>query len=191
MSGGSVGYPAVAGTKDNDGCPGDADGDGLTTDMDECPEVAGPVSNKGCPIPDTDSDGIADDTDRCPNEAGVASNQGCPELVLEAEDQAIIDEAISDVRFASGSDALAGNSRAVLDKVVSLLNKYPNARLSIEGHTDSQGDDALNLQLSKDRAKASANRMSHNGYGEGRPIDTNENAAGRRKNRRVEFDLNY
>ena len=71
--------------------------------------------------------------------------------------------------------------------------------MTIDGHTDNVGDDASNLVLSKNRAAAvrdyfiskgiSADRLSSEGYGESKPVETNKTAAGRAKNRRVEMDL--
>jgi outer membrane protein OmpA-like peptidoglycan-associated protein len=56
----------------------DRDHDGVPDEEDECPDVPGPVSNKGCPEKDTDGDGVIDREDKCPNEPGPASNAGCP-----------------------------------------------------------------------------------------------------------------
>jgi len=57
--------------------PLDTDGDGILDMDDDCPEIAGIASNKGCP-PDRDEDGIADDKDRCPRVPGPLANNGCP-----------------------------------------------------------------------------------------------------------------
>ncbi len=56
----------------------DSDGDGLLDKDDNCPDVAGPIENKGCPYADRDNDGIADKDDKCPNVAGPKENRGCP-----------------------------------------------------------------------------------------------------------------
>ncbi len=71
--------------------------------------------------------------------------------------------------------------------------------MRIEGHTDSQGDDAFNLDLSQRRANSvrrylveqgiTAERLEAVGYGETKPVDTNKTAAGRENNRRVEFTI--
>src|SRR5262249_18510582 len=58
--------------------PLDTDGDGVTKAAANCPAVAGPASNNGCPIPDTDGDGVLDPDDNCPTQVGPASNHGCP-----------------------------------------------------------------------------------------------------------------
>ena len=51
----------------------------LTDQLDDCPEVAGPLDNKGCPPADADGDGLADAVDLCPNEKGTVATQGCPD----------------------------------------------------------------------------------------------------------------
>jgi OmpA-OmpF porin, OOP family len=79
------------------------------------------------------------------------------------------------------------------------LIKYNDARISLEGHTDSEGDDASNLALSKSRAKSvaeylvkkgiEANRVTSDGFGETRPIAPNDTAENKAKNRRVDMKL--
>jgi len=58
--------------------PKDTDGDGITDDVDKCPDQPGVAKYNGCPVPDTDKDGINDDDDKCPTVPGVARYQGCP-----------------------------------------------------------------------------------------------------------------
>ena len=62
--------PDVAGIEQFNGCP-DTDGDGVMDSKDACPNEAGPIENKGCPVVDTDGDGVADADDKCPNVAGL------------------------------------------------------------------------------------------------------------------------
>lgn len=70
----------------------DADNDGVEDENDNCPAVAGPASNDGCPLPkDTDGDGVIDDNDRCPLTAGIVSNNGCPAPV-DSDGDGIADE---------------------------------------------------------------------------------------------------
>lgn len=59
--------------------PSDADGDGVVDLEDGCPNLAGPVDNKGCPYGDRDADGTYDKDDACPDEAGLRDLQGCPD----------------------------------------------------------------------------------------------------------------
>ncbi|WP_336691324.1 MULTISPECIES: vWA domain-containing protein [unclassified Chryseobacterium] len=71
--------PEIAGPIENKGCPfPDLDGDGVPDKDDQCKELSGPVENNGCPFPDTDGDGIIDKDDACPTVAGPAENNGCP-----------------------------------------------------------------------------------------------------------------
>lgn len=175
------------------GCP-DSDGDGIIDRDDRCPQIPGSMAFRGCV--DSDKDGVADPDDKCPNEAGPASNSGCPELKVE-EKKALAD-ALAGVQFETNSDKIKPASFKILDNVANVAKKYPSYKLMIGGHTDSQGDDAKNLDLSKRRAKACydylvkkgvTNPASHDGFGETKPVGDNNTAAGRAKNRRVEFEL--
>lgn len=178
------------------GCPfQDTDGDGLADEEDQCPEIPGSKTHQGCP--DSDNDGLVDSADKCPEIAGDPETGGCP-AVSEAikETLAIVTQS---VQFESGSDQLKDSSREKLDELVAIMEAYPYYNLVISGHTDSRGNDEANLKLSKARAAAcfeylksksiAAERMSHEGYGETEPIATNDTSEGRRKNRRVAFDL--
>lgn len=175
------------------GCPDkDQDKDGVSDDQDKCPTVAGTKENAGCP--DTDRDGVIDSEDRCPTIPGVKANKGCPEI--KAEDKKVLLEAMS-VQFETGKAIIKTESYKILDKVVEVANKYPEYHFDLEGYTDNVGADAKNMTLSQERANAcydylvkkgvKASRLSHKGFGEANPIDNNETATGRQKNRRVEF----
>lgn len=171
----------------------DADKDGFDDDEDECPNVIGTV--KGCP--DSDGDGIADKDDKCPDLAGVAANNGCPEI--KAEDVKVLNEALHGINFASGKAVISESSYGILDKVVLIMKNNPSYKLKIEGHTDSQGNDELNLNLSEKRVQAvktylvehgvEASRLSAKGFGETKPIADNGTAEGRAENRRVELKI--
>jgi outer membrane protein OmpA-like peptidoglycan-associated protein len=102
------------------------------------------------------------------------------------------------IRFDTDGDRLKSESAAVLKQVASGLNKNPNLKLEIDGYTDSVGDAAHNLDLSRRRAQAvmtvlvsqfgiDAGRLTSNGFGAGKPIGTNDTPDGRAQNRRVEF----
>ena len=187
--------PDAAGPVLTKGCP-DGDKDGVADSEDKCPTVAGLPNFMGCP--DTDKDGIADPEDKCPNSAGPASNSGCPEI--RQEDKKVLEFAMKAVQFETGSARLLPESNKVLDEIAGIMKNYPDHKLRISGHTDSIGDAAANQSLSEKRAKAcydylvskgiSATRMSHQGFGETKPIGDNRYAPGREQNRRVEFDLN-
>jgi len=164
---------------------------------DECPKVAGPLANKGCPWPDTDGDGVVDKDDLCPKVPGPADNKGCPKITQEDVKQ--LKEYARTIYFKTNSAEFTPQTYPVLDAIVVIMKKYPNAKFRIEGHTDSVGSAEYNLKLSQRRADAvknyliskgiSPDRLEAIGYGETRPIASNKTAAGRAKNRRVEIIL--
>lgn len=94
---------------------------------------------------------------------------------------------------------LRPESKAELERVYQLLIENPRLKVRIAGHTDSMGSDEYNQKLSENRARAvyeyliqrgiSADRLSYVGYGESKPIDTNDTAEGRQNNRRVELEI--
>jgi OmpA-OmpF porin, OOP family len=102
------------------------------------------------------------------------------------------------ILFDSGSDRIKAESYKTLADIAGLLTGDPALRVSIEGHTDSDGADAANLALSQKRAaavktylvdtfKIDAARMETKGWGESKPIDDNGTAEGKANNRRVEL----
>jgi OmpA-OmpF porin, OOP family len=157
---------------------------------------------------DSDGDGVPDREDKCPTAAGPASNGGCPVAAAPAPKPAApvteeikkeIAYATELVQFQTGSSVLTGGSNAVLDKVAAIMVKNPGLKLSIGGHTDSQGNENTNRALSAARAKSchsylvargvAGTRMSHAGYGSSQPRADNKTAEGRAANRRVEFNV--
>ncbi|MCF8236721.1 MAG: OmpA family protein [Saprospiraceae bacterium] len=187
--------PDVAGPANLMGCP-DRDNDGIPDIKDKCPDVPGVAANNGCPA-DRDNDGVADAEDRCPDQAGPASNKGCPEL--KKEEKEIVQIAIQNVQFQSNSSVLTNESLPLLDQLVKVLTDNRAYHCDIAGHTDSTGEDEYNQMLSEKRAMTcynylvekgiSADRLTHTGFGETKPVADNSTAEGRRANRRVEFDL--
>lgn len=188
--------PDMAGLKALKGCP-DADGDGVADKDDKCPEVKGPKENAGCPWPDRDGDGVYDKDDKCPDVKGTKANNGCPEVTEEAIKK--LNDYAKTILFDTGKATFQKQTYPVLVAITSILKEYPESKFSIEGHTDSVGSDVLNQKLSEDRAAAvknylvengiSSNRLTSAGYGETRPIDTNNTKAGQANNRRVEVKL--
>ena len=173
----------------------DMDGDGIINEKDECPAAKGLLSLNGCP--DRDGDKVPDKDDQCPDEKGSKANNGCPEITAEEAD--VIDFAIQNVHFHTSSAVLKPESRPILQQIADIMKKHPNYHLTIEGHTDSRGDEQMNQVLSENRAKScfdylvsqgiDPTRMSYAGYGETQPIATNGTPAGRAQNRRVDFKL--
>ena len=188
--------PSEAGSAALAGCP-DADGDGVADKDDACPSEAGPAANKGCPWPDSDGDSVLDKDDLCPDKAGTVANKGCPEVTEEVQ-KTLLDYAKT-ILFDTGKASIKAESKEVLDNIVGILNEYPNAKFTIDGHTDSVGSASSNQKLSEERAYSvmnylidngvASNRLSANGYGEDRPVASNNSNEGRRTNRRVEINL--
>lgn len=182
---------------DASGCPLDNDKDGIPDDVDRCPDAAGPASLKGCP--DSDGDGVADIDDRCPTVKGTIENKGCPEIAKKDIER--ITYLGSKIFFENNSAVLKVASLVQLDELAALINKYDASNLVVEGHADSNGSDAFNLELSQKRTESvkdylikkgvSGSRIKAIGYGESKPIATNSTALGRAKNRRVELKMSY
>jgi cytochrome c oxidase subunit II len=103
------------------------------------------------------------------------------------------------VYYKIGSAELDDKSKYELDNLVSVLNKYPKMTIEVASHTDSDGEDALNMALSQARSRTvydylvskqvAAARMKSRGYGESKPVDTNDTEEGKTKNRRTEFQI--
>jgi len=193
----------------NDGCPAaaDRDGDGIPDDVDECPDepedIDGLADHDGCPEDDFDTDGVPDVEDKCPREPGAASSDpemnGCPKFIRRIEGSTEI-QILKRVEFATNSAVLLPQSFPILDEVYALLKANPDVtKVAVQGHTDNRGGKDLNTKLSQDRAESVmryligkgvvASRLSATGYGFDKPIDTNDTAEGRQRNRRVEFHI--
>lgn len=104
------------------------------------------------------------------------------------------------IEFKTGSAEISPTSAATLRRILNDITIADNLLVEINGHTDSQGDDEMNLQLSKLRAEAVRqwliaqdsdfkNKITAQGFGEAQPIGDNSTAYGRQKNRRVEVKL--
>ena len=186
----------VAGLKSMNGCP-DTDEDGTTDKADKCPTVKGPKDNAGCPWKDTDGDSVLDKDDKCPEVKGTVANKGCPEISDEMIKK--LNDYAKVILFDTNKATFQARTMPVLESITAILNEYPSAVFSIEGHTDSDGKDAANLKLSEDRAAAvvtyleskgiASGRLSSKGFGESTPIDSNKTKTGKANNRRVEVKL--
>ena len=116
--------------------------------------------------------------------------------VLRIGDQVVI--RLYGLSFQSGKSIIESQYFGLLAKVVDAFKLYPSAGISVEGHTDSRGSDDANQKLSTERAEAvreyllsasgiESSRILAVGYGESKPIATNETNEGRRKNRRIDI----
>jgi len=186
--------PEIPGLAKFFGCP-DTDGDGVEDRIDKCPTIPGLIAFMGCP--DTDNDGIEDSKDQCPNTYGPISNHGCP--ILDAKDREVLTFAMKAVQFELGKATLKPESSSILNQIANIMKKYPDYKVSIEGHTDNTGSADINAKLSEARAKACydylaskgvpTSHMSYKGFGQTRPIADNGTYSGRTLNRRVEFNV--
>ena len=175
----------------------DRDGDGVLDVDDHCPDDPGPAVYDGCP--DRDGDEIPDIEDKCPLEPGPAANDGCPTSNLVHMQKGAIN-VLGNITFDTNKDTLKPESFPVLDAVVGLLKEHPEIkRVRVEGHTDSQGSLALNMDLSRRRALTVLRylvgkgidpaRLESEGYGPTRPEAPNTTVLGRAKNRRGDFAI--
>ena len=191
---------------DMDGCPDeDNDKDGILDIRDRCandPEDKdGFEDTDGCPDEDNDKDGILDTQDKCPLKPETKNRyqdeDGCPDQVSQGGQLISVGEKIF---FANNQSIILRKSYPVLAQVAQLMKRYPEIRLiRIEGHTDNKGSSQRNKILSKARAEAvkvhlvslgvEIGRLQSVGYGDTRPIHTNDTDQGRSLNRRVDFRI--
>jgi outer membrane protein OmpA-like peptidoglycan-associated protein len=120
-----------------------------------------------------------------------------PDAKVVRVGEGIVVEFSSGVLFGFDQSNLTSEARGNLDKLVKVLDSYPDTDIEIQGHTDSKGSQAYNEKLSLERAltvsnyliskNVEANRLTIVGYGETMPKYENETEEGRAENRRVEF----
>jgi len=190
--------PDEFGVKENNGCPSlDRDGDGILNDEDNCPDEIGDLDNKGCPWEDDDGDGVLDRDDNCPNEPGDIANKGCPSKVKSILD--IISKENSIILFEANSFTTSDSGESAVTNLAKSLKNHPDLIIIIEGYASSDGGTIHNQNLSEKRANSIKNslkalgikdsRIKSVGFGENKPVDTNNTPNGRAKNRRVVFRL--
>ena len=103
----------------------------------------------------------------------------------------------SGIRFDVNKATIKPESMGVINEIAKLMKDHPEISFSVEGHTDSDGEEAFNQDLSERRAKAVADqlakmginnsRMTSRGWGESKPAGPNNTSEGKAANRRVEF----
>ena len=183
---------------DTVGCPIDSDGDGVPDYLDKCPGTPSgtKVDTKGCPV-DSDGDGVPDSLDKCPGTPrGVpVDDTGCPIAGVEVagDEWFVRGQVLFDVNRAT----IKPEAAEVLLRVANFLKKNQQYMVEIQGNTDSTGPLAWNMELSEKRADAvkqylvtngvAAGRLTTKGFGPNEPLAPNNTAAGRAKNRRVDF----
>ena len=202
----------INGYLDKDGCPdalpaGDADGDGFDDSIDRCPTEPEDFDSfqdeDGCPDRDNDLDGILDAQDSCPDERevfnGFEDEDGCPD---EADTRVFIERSRIVIKekifFETSRSAIKSESFSLMNEIADLILAHDELKMiRVEGHTDSDGGETYNLDLSQARAEAVVDylvqrgvdraRLDPAGFGKRRPIADNSTEEGKRKNRRVEF----
>ena len=157
------------------------------------PERQPEVPQTTCADLDDDGDGINNCDDKCPGSAAgqAIGPDGCPvQLTID----------LKGVNFDFDKDTLRPDAEAILAEAVQILAKYPQLKVEVAGHTDSVGSEQYNQGLSERRARTVYNYLTSNGidagrlvgpngFGESRPLDTNDTAEGRARNRRTELNV--
>jgi len=120
-----------------------------------------------------------------------------PDAKVERVGEGIVVEFSSNVLFGFDESNLSNAAKTNLDKLVVVLDSYPDTDIEIQGHTDSSGSETYNQTLSEQRADIVSgylankgianNRLTIKGFGETEPKYENDTADGRSQNRRVEF----
>jgi len=184
--------------------PTDSDLDGIPDSRDKCPDtpLGTLVDAVGCPpvekvVPppprrkpvdrDSDGDGVLDSRDKCPDtpKGVIVDEDGCPiKFTLQIE-------------FDFDKFQVRPEYQELLKEAAAFINKYPETKFLLAGHTDSRGSEAYNKALSNRRAAAvkkylveefgiGAHLLYPRGYGESQPVASNDTDEGRQSNRRVE-----
>jgi OOP family OmpA-OmpF porin len=156
-----------------------------------------------CRTLDDDKDGVNNCDDKCPaTPAGqIVGPDGCPQEVvidLRGVEFKFDRPKRGETDIAPTLKEPSSDGIAILDQAVDVLNRYPQIRVEVAGHTDSTGSNEYNQGLSERRATivydyltshgVNAGRLvGPTGYGETRPVDTNDTKEGRQRNRRTEL----
>jgi OOP family OmpA-OmpF porin len=182
-----------------DGCMmSDADADGVADALDACPyEPHGrdeTHADDGCPSPHVGAVASSDKASLATCRDAVAcAKTGYPNLTIHDKELKLSNPVV----FWGDSSNLRESSYAVLDTVAEVLRDHPSMTLDIVAHTDDRGEHARNLLLSQEQAESvrrylvergvAATRLTAQGYGETRPIESNSTSRGRAINRRIDL----
>lgn len=130
--------------------------------------------------------------------SSLKENLSYSELLRAGEGLILEFNTNSDLYFDTGKTSLNSSSKEVLDKLIIALEKHPKINVIIESHTDSSGDELVNMKMTSERAASIETYFVENGiidqsrikakaFGENQPKYKNDTAENRQKNRRVEF----
>jgi OOP family OmpA-OmpF porin len=183
---------------------------GVTMAIGAPPEAPAPVAPAPAPVPppdcstlDDDNDGVNNCDDKCPGTpAGtVVGPDGCPqEVVIDLRGVEFLFDRPRPGQTSVDNAGLLPGSIEILDQAVDVLTRYPNIKVEVAGHTDSIGTEEYNQGLSERRAQLVYDYLTGKGidpsrlvgpvgFGELRPIDTNDTKEGRQRNRRTELGV--
>jgi OOP family OmpA-OmpF porin len=168
-------------------------------------EVAVAPKAPDCSTLDSDGDGVNDCEDKCPSTpAGtIVGPDGCPQKVvidLRGVNFKFDRPKKGETNIGPALQEPTSDSLGVLDQAVDTLQRYPQVHVTVAGYTDSVGKDAYNQGLSERRAKIVFDYLTGHGidasrlegpigHGENNPIDSNDTADGRARNRRTELQV--
>lgn len=181
-----------------DGSAVDSDKDRVPDYKDKCPFKKGLPGLDGCPRnKDTDGDGVYDDQDDCITIPGSKSNKGCPEIPNSVLKE--LNYIAKRIFFETNRAVIKSRSFNDLGKMADIMKKFPKVEFYVDGHTDAIGNYTYNMSLSRQRAIAvkvflenlgvNGNQLEARGFGETRPIASNNYEGGRQLNRRVRIEL--
>lgn len=148
------------------------------------------------PPMDSDGDGVNDDRDNCPDTpaGALVDANGCAKQITETIRETMY------IEFETNKAEVSASSYGDIQRLTTVMTQYPNTKITITGHTDSIGSEDYNQKLSESRAiavkrvmvetfKIADSRITAIGKGESAPIASNDTAAGRSQNRRVESSI--
>ena len=181
----------------------DTDGDGLVDKEDKCPKESGLAENEGCPAEGDSLEDKAEALAIAAEEASKAAKDAeDAEVKAEGDEKAqfaLMTSISSKIYFALDVYLISDSGKIKLKEIKALLDSNPSAKLLIEGHASSDGDEDFNTALSNKRAEmvksvliemgVDSLRLSTKSYGEDKPAVDNSTSEGRSNNRRVEISM--
>lgn len=163
-----------------------------TTGKSEMQPAAGPATAETV---ETSSGSMLDNLEKDMQQAVASSDM----VTLQREGDLLTVTLKGDAAFDTGSTAVKAELDPEISQIAQVLNRYPAALITIEGHADSSGQPEANMNLSKQRAESIRNLLIHlglsprwigvAGLGDTKPLASNDTEDGRRKNRRVEIKI--